>query len=327
MLVDLPLSELRGYRPDVAEPADFAGFWTGQLAAARALGTEPSFVPAGSAIQHAAVYDVTFAGYGGDPIKGWLIEPHVAGAHGAVIVEFVGYGGGRGDPFDWLRWSCAGYPHLIMDCRGQGGGWRRADTPDLGDSGAPSASGFLTRGVMDPGSHYFTRLFIDAARAIDAIRQWPGTAGRPVVTAGASQGGGLAIAAAHLAGDVIAALPDVPFLAHPRRAVDVTDSLPYHELAEYCRVHPDSVDQVFATLAYVDVVNHARHVSAPALFSVGLADDITPPSTVFAAFNHYVGEPKEISVYPYSGHEGGGTRHFLSQIAFLDRVFDASRPA
>jgi cephalosporin-C deacetylase len=43
---------------------------------------------------------------------------------------------------------------------------------------------------------------------------------------------------------------------------------------------------------------------------------VTPPSTVFAAFNHYAG-PKEIAVYPYNGHEGGGTQHFLGQLAFL----------
>ena len=320
MLVDLPLSELRRYQPDVAEPADFGAFWASQLAAARAYDAEPSFVPADSAIRHAAVYDVTFPGYGGDAIKGWLIEPHQGAERAAVIVEFVGYGGGRGDPFDWLRWSCAGFPHLIMDCRGQGGGWRRADTPDLGDGGAPSTPGFLTRGIMEPGSHYFTRLFVDAARAVDAVRRWPAATGRPVVTAGASQGGGLAIAAAHLAGGVTAVMPDVPFLAHPRRAVEVTDARPYSELAEYCRVHADSVDQVFATLGYVDVVNHAKHVTAPALFSVALADDITPPSTVFAAFNHYAGSPKDISVYPYNGHEGGGTRHFLAQLDFLGRL-------
>ena len=325
MLVDLPLSELRRYQPDVDEPADFGDFWAGQLAAARAHDASPSFVPASSAIRHAAVYDVTFPGYGGDPIKGWLLEPHRAAEDAPVIVEFVGYGGGRGDPFDWLRWSCAGYQHLIMDCRGQGGGWRRADTPDLGDSGAPSASGFLTRGIMAPGSHYFTRLFVDAARAVDAIRRWPAAAGRPVVTTGASQGGGLSIAAAHLAGDVAAVMPDVPFLAHPRRAVEVTDARPYVELTEYCRVHADSVDQVFATLGYVDVVNHARHVTAPALFSVALADDITPPSTVFAAFNHYAGSPKDITVYPYNGHEGGGTGQFLTQLSFLDAVRAATR--
>jgi len=231
-------------------------------------------------------------------------------------VQYVGYGGGRGDPFDWLTWSCAGHPHLIMDTRGQGGSWRSADTADPGSDGAPSAAGFLTRGIADPRTHYYTRLFIDAARAVDAIRAHPATAGRPVVTAGASQGGGLAIAAAHLVGDVAATLPEVPFLAHPRRALEVTDSHLYRELAEYCRVNPDRAEQAFATLAYVDVVNHGKYAAAPALFSVGLADLVTPPSTVFAAFHHYAGR-KDIAVYPYNGHEGGGTRHFLAELSFL----------
>ena len=33
-------------------------------------------------------------------------------------------------------------------------------------------------------------------------------------------------------------------------------------------------------------------------------DMICPPSTVFAAYNHYAG-PKEIEVYPFNDHEGG----------------------
>jgi cephalosporin-C deacetylase len=45
-------------------------------------------------------------------------------------------------------------------------------------------------------------------------------------------------------------------------------------------------------------------------------DDITPASTVFAAFNHYAG-PKQIEVYPFNGHDGGGTEHFLAKLAFL----------
>jgi cephalosporin-C deacetylase len=316
VLADLPLHELRQYQPEIAEPADFAEFWASEIRTARAGRSEPAFTPASSPAQHAAVFDVTFGGYAGDPIKAWLLVPHRAGPGAAVIVQYVGYGGGRGDPFDWLAWTCAGHPHLIMDCRGQGGSWRSADTSDPGGDGAPSAAGFLTRGIGAPGSHYYTRLFIDAARAVDAARAHPAAAGRPVVTTGASQGGGLAIAAAHLAGDVAAALPDVPFLAHPRRALEVTDAQPYRELAEFCRVNPDRAERAFATLAYLDVVNHGRHAQAPALFSVGLADDVTPASTVFAAFNNYAG-PKEIAVYPYSGHEGGGTRHFLAQLAFL----------
>ena len=66
------------------------------------------------------------------------------------------------------------------------------------------------------------------------------------------------------------------------------------------------------------MVNHARRATVPALFSAGLADTITPPSTVFAAFNHYAGD-KEMAVYEFNGHEGGGTHHMLAKLAFLAR--------
>jgi len=316
MLTDLPLAELRSYAPDVAEPADFDSFWSEQLAAARAATRAPEFTAASTPIRHADVFDVTFSGFAGDPVKGWLLVPHDPAPRSAVVVEYIGYGGGRGDPIDWLNWSCAGYVHLVMDTRGQGGGWRGADTPDPSDGGAPSTPGFLTRGIADPRTHYYTRLFIDAARAVDAARGYQAATGLPLVTTGGSQGGGLAIAAAHLAPGVRAAMPDVPFLAHPRRGAEVTGSRPYAELAEYCAVHSDQVETVFRTLSYVDVVNHAKRAQAPALFSVGLADDITPPSTVFAAFNHYAG-PKQIAVYEFNGHDGGGTRHLRAKLDFL----------
>jgi cephalosporin-C deacetylase len=316
MLRDLSLAELRQYQPDVEEPADFDEFWASELAAVAAQDADPVFTGVKTQIQHADVVDVTFPGYAGDPVKGWLLLPHASPPGHAFVVEYIGYGGGRGDPFDWLTWSCAGHPHLIMDTRGQGGGWRSADTPDPSDPGAPSTPGFLTRGIADPRTHYYTRLFIDAAQAVTAARRHPASAGRPLITTGGSQGGGLAIVAAHLAGGVAAALPEVPFLADFRRAVEVTDSRPYLELIEYLSVHRSEVDQVFSTLSYLDVVNHAKRITAPGLFSVGLVDDITPASTVFAAFNHYAG-PKQIEVYPFNGHDGGGTQHFLAKLAFL----------
>jgi len=318
MLADLPLAELRSYAPEVAEPADFDAFWAGELSAARAHPLDPRFTKVDTAIRHAGVFDVTFAGYGGDPIKGWFLVPHETAAPAAVVVEYIGYGGGRGDPLDWLPLSCAGYPHLIMDSRGQGGTWRGADTPDPSDRGAPSTPGFLTRGIADPRTHYYTRLFIDAVRAVDAARAHPAADGLPLATTGVSQGGGLAIVAAHLASDVLVAMPEVPFLAHPRRAVEVTGSRPFSEITEYCAVHRDQVEQVFATLSYVDVVNHAKRARPPALFSVGLADDIAPPSTVFAAYNHYAGD-KDIAVYEFNGHEGGGTHHLQAKLDFLAR--------
>jgi cephalosporin-C deacetylase len=315
LFVDLPLEQLRGYRPEVAEPADFDEFWAKQMAAARAVGEEPAYAPVDRGIASADVFDVRFTGYGGTRVTGWLQLPHRVRDGAPLIVQFIGYNGGRGDPLDWLTWPALGFPHFVMDSRGQGGGWRTADTPDPDDAGAPSTNGFMTRGIADPASYYFTRLFVDAARALETLREHP-AADNGVVVTGGSQGGALALVAAHLAGGARAVLPDVPFLAHPRRAVEVTDAPPFGELIEYCALHNDRAAQVFSTLSYIDVVNHGKRVSAPALFSVGLLDPITPASTIFTAYNYYAG-PKDIRVYPFNGHEGGGVQQVRAQFDFL----------
>jgi cephalosporin-C deacetylase len=316
MQSDLTLDELWAHRPEVAEPADFDEFWAGQMEAARAHPLTVEIRREPSPATYAEIFDVTFAGHGGARIRGWLLMPHAERPGAPVVLEFVGYGGGRGDPLEWATWACAGYPHLVMDTRGQGGDWRTSDTPDPGDTGAPSSAGFLTRGIASPETSYYTRLFVDAGRAVDAVRSIPALADRAVVATGGSQGGALALAAGHLADDVVAVAPDVPFLSHIRRASEITDQSPYSEIAAYCRLRPGEVDQVFATLSYIDVVNHAKRVTAPGLFAVGLADEITPPSTVFAAFHAYAG-PKEVRVYAFNGHEGGEITHLREKLAFV----------
>jgi cephalosporin-C deacetylase len=316
MQFDISLEELRRYRPSVDEPGDFDAYWAATMDAADAGSLDVEVSPADSVVTAIDVFDVRFTGHGGARIAAWLFVPPNAAADTPVIVEFVGYGGGRGRPTEWLGWSCAGFPHLVMDSRGQGGGWRGADTPDVGATGDPGARGFLTSGLDAPAQHYYTRLFVDAARALSVPAALPQLAGRKVVATGTSQGGGLALAAANLEGHVAAVAADVPFLCNFRRAVTVTDSAPYLEISDYCRLYPQRVEQVFATLSYFDAVNHARRLEVPALFSVGLADLITPPSTVFAAFNHYAGE-KAIEVYEFNGHDGAATTHFERKVAFV----------
>ena len=96
-------------------------------------------------------FDATFAGFGGEPIKAWLLPPRERSEPLPCVVEFIGYGGGRGHPLDWLSFSVAGYAHLIMDTRGQGSTWRKGDTPDPEiEPGNAQFPGFMTRGVLSP---------------------------------------------------------------------------------------------------------------------------------------------------------------------------------
>jgi cephalosporin-C deacetylase len=317
MFFDLPLEQLREYLPARSQPDDFAPFWNQTLAEARRFPLEPRFEAVDYGLQTVETFDVTFNGFGGQAIKGWLLLPKAGTGILPCVVEYIGYGGGRGFPLDWLLWSSAGYANLIMDTRGQGSAWLKGDTPDWETSQtAPQYPGFMTRGILDPRTYYYRRLTCDAVRAVETARAHPHIDGARVAVTGRSQGGGLALFVAGLLPDLAAVMPDVPFLCHYRRAMQITDAMPYQEIAHFCRVHRDQIETVFNTLTYFDCVNFAARAHNPALFSVGLMDETCPPSTVFAAYNHYAG-PKEIQVWDYNQHDGGGSHHKRQQIRFL----------
>ncbi len=322
---DLPLAELRSYLPERHEPDDFDAFWTETIAQARAAGFAARFDAFDADLTTVEVEDVTFAGYGGDPIKAWLILPATRPGRLPCVVEYLGYGRGRGQPVEWLTWASVGYAHLVVDLRGQGGQWSPGETPDPHPAGGPQHPGFLTRGIESRDDYYYRRLITDSVRAVDATMEHPAIDPSRIAVAGTSQGGGLALAVAGLSLDVSVLLADVPFLSDVRRAITITDEAPYAELAGYLRIQRRAVDAAFATIDYVDGLNFAVRARATALFSVGLMDVICPPSTVFAAFNHYAGS-KEISVWPYNGHEGGGVQHTLERMDLLRSLWSAFRP-
>ncbi|MGZ8528873.1 MAG: acetylxylan esterase, partial [Candidatus Limnocylindrales bacterium] len=233
-----------------------------------------------------------------------------------AVVEYVGYGGGRGLPHERVLWAAAGYAHLVMDTRGQGSSWAVGDTPDPDATGAPFHPGFMTQGVLDPAAYYYRRVMADAVRAVEAARLHDAVDASRVAVTGGSQGGGLSVAVAALVPDLVAAMPDVPFLSDFPRAITVADTKPYDEIVRYLKAHRDHVDRVLATLAYFDVAILGRRAAAPALFSVGLMDLTCPPSTVYAAYNAYAG-PKEIREYPFNDHEGGQGFHDVAKLRWL----------
>ena len=313
---DLSPAELRTYRPVVAEPADFDAFWQRTLASSRRLAAPAEHTRVESPLKLVDVYDLTFSGYGGDRVRGWFVVP--AGASGPLptVVEYNGYGGGRGLPHERLGWVASGYAWVFMDTRGQGSGWGTGgSTPDPHGTGA-SARGFMTRGIDDPEQYYYRRVFTDAALLLDAVRALPEVDADRIAVTGGSQGGGIAIAAAGLSDGLVGVMPDVPFLCHFERAVGLTDSDPYQEIVRYLSVHREAVAQTFETLSYFDGVNFAARAEAPALYSVALMDPVCPPSTVYAAANSHRGGA-EVVEYAFNQHEGGLGVQWQRQAAWL----------
>jgi cephalosporin-C deacetylase len=318
---DFPYEKLQTYLPDRQEPADFGAFWQETLDQTRSFPLDARFEPVDYGLRTVETYDVTFNGYGGQPIKGWLLLPRQRSGPVPCVVEFIGYGGGRGFPTDWLLWSSAGYAHLIMDTRGQGSSGRRGDTPDLEVDGSnPQFSGFMTRGILSPRTYFYRRVFTDGVRAVEAALSHPAIDAERIAVSGGSQGGGISIAVAGLEPRVKVTMPDVPFLCHFERATQITDSNPYQEIVAFCKSQRDHIETVFETLKYFDGMNLASHSQAQALFSVSLMDDVCPPSTVFAAYNHYAG-PKQIKVWRFNKHEGGDGFQTLEKVRFLGGIW------
>ena len=317
---DLPIDELRAYRPALSVPTDLDGFWASTLLEARSHDLAATFSPVDSGLTLVSTFDVTFAGYGGSPVRAWLQLPANARAPLAAVVEFIGYGGGRGLAHEHLLWAAAGYAHLVMDTRGQGSTWSVGETADVDPLGSPAHPGFMTRGILDPATYYYRRVYVDAVRAVEAARTHPLVDSTRVAVTGTSQGGGLSVAVAGLVPDIAGAMPEVPFLSDFPRALTITDSDPYGEIVRYLRVHRDHVGQAMATLSYFDGAILGRRATAPALFSVGLMDLTCPPSTVFAAYNWY-GGPKEIREYAFNDHEGGEGFHEIAQLGWLKDLF------
>lgn len=303
------------------EPDDFDAFWSETIAETRSLPLDLTLTPHATRLTMIDVFDVTFRGFGGTPIRAWLRIPQGVTEPLPGLVQFFGYGNGRGHALRDLRWAAAGYAHLVVDARGQGHG----DTDDDHADGGPSAGGFLTRGIRSPHEYYYRRVYADAVRAVDALRSIDLVDPARVGTIGASQGGGIALAIAGLVPDIAIAIVQAPFLCELDRAATLSSEHPYSLLTQHFADRRGDTAAALDTLRYFDGVNHAKRATAPALLSTGLLDGIAPPETVLPAFTAYGGD-KTVVLWPYNGHEAGGDLDEENALEFASMHLAAGAP-
>ncbi len=298
-----PFPAVLGTEP-LPTPDDYDDFWADALDGARRYSVAPRAVPVDTLLTTIDVYDFSFAGSRGRTVTGWLRMPRHREGMLPAVVHANGYGAGRLSPLDDLTWSSAGHAHLVVNTHGQGGG----------------STGHLLDGIDDPERFYYRDVFVDAARAVDAVRELDAVDGSRVAMVGNSQGGGIALGVGALAHGLVAVLAQSPFLTDAPTALQRAANGPWTELRGYLTEHPERADAVVRTLAYVDGVTSARHATAPGWISDGLADDICPPETTRTAVSAYAA-PVRFCEWPGAGHESGGSDDVAAALRVLRQRF------
>jgi len=294
--LDMPLEQLRQYKPSLYREEDFEKFWDGTVAEAVRQPLNAELIPYKLPAKGLACYALRYDGFRGGRIAGWYVRPDTAGKFPGLCI-YHGYSGRSPRPLELVPYAAQGMCVLSMDVRGQNG-----QSQDVTQYAEGAFSGWMTKGIRNPQQYYYRQVYADAVRALELLANREEVDAKRLAITGISQGGGITLAVAALSDRPTLAFADIPFLCDFRRAIEITPLPPYTEIPAFIKVFPDLHQQALRTLSYCDNLNLAPWITCRTVITAGLCDDICPPSTIFGAYNQITAE-KQIEVFPYHKHE------------------------
>lgn len=161
-------------------------------------------------------------------------------------------------------------------------------------------SNYWTINLDNKDTYYFKRVYLGCVRANDFLTGLPQYDGINLGVTGGSQGGALSIITAALDNrvDYLAAyypaLSDVTGYLHGRAGGWPHLFNPANYTANYS---PAKVN----TVGYYDVVNFARRLKVPGIYSWGFNDETCPPTSMYASYN-VIMAPKSLFLAQETGH-------------------------
>lgn len=143
--------------------------------------------------------------------------------------------------------------------------------------------GYLANGLEDKDLYYMKHVYLGLVRCIDLLTSLPEWDGKNVAVQGGSQGGALAIIAAGLDKRVTQCVANHPALSDMAGYAEKgrTGGYPHFNHQPQILANNDCLN----TMAYYDVVNFARYVTAPTYLTWGYNDITCPPTTSYAVWN------------------------------------------
>lgn len=302
LMFDMPYEDLLTYTGTNPRPDDFDEFWDKGLAELAAVDPRVELVPAAFPTPFARCEHLYFTGTGGERVHAKLVRPAVDGEPAPAVLRFHGYGGDSAQWTDLLSYAALGYTIAGLDVRRQVG----YATSDMQQNRFTLMHHLVAGLDQAPEELIYRHVFLDTARLAQIVMGLDGVDPARVATTGPSQGGGLSLVCAALEPRVRLVASIYPFLCDYRRAYDLSlDTEPYSEIAQWFRKRDPRhlrETEIFTRLGYIDVQYLAPRIRATVDLSVGLEDQICPPSTQFAAYNKITAE-KSLRLYPDHGHD------------------------
>jgi cephalosporin-C deacetylase len=287
-------------QPTQQDPPDFDAFWAEGKAALAKIPLDARITPlpeygnASAACFHIDLQNVG-TGAGVSRFYGVLCEPKAPGKYPALLS--VPGAGVR--PYRGLAEIAA--QGVITFQVGIHGIPVNLD-PSVYDSlRAGALASYNTYGLDHRDRYYYRRVYLGCVRANDFLVSLPNWDGATLAVTGGSQGGALSIVTAALDPRVkglaayYPALSDVTGYLHNRAG-----GWPHmFRAADGPLAHraPEKIE----TSRYYDVVNFARRVKVPGLYSWGFNDETCPPTSMYSAYNVIPG-PKKLLLALETGH-------------------------
>ena len=264
---------------------DFSVFWEQSLTQLAKVSPGFQITPQpNKARPRVRLHEVSMKSFGDVSVRGWLETPNRAGVY-PVVLRLPGYGQSMkpvGDQEDLIVFS--------FNPRGHGNS--QDDVP-----GTPQD--YWVRGLDDRDTYFYRGAYLDCIRAVDFLCSLDNVDQDRIAVWGASQGGGFAFATAALDNRVDLCVADIPFLCNWTNYFKLTQ---WDEMDEWLDKKQDrSWSHALKTMSYFDTMNLCERVTCPTIMSIGLQDQICPPTTSFAAFNRIRGT-KTHMIYPTRGH-------------------------
>ncbi len=283
-------------QPAISNPTDFLAFWEKAKAdlSKIPLDARMTLLPE-RCTENTNVYQVNMQNYRpGTRLYGILCIPKKEGKYPAILkVPGAGVRAYTGD----IATAEKGFITLEIGIHGVP---VTMDPSVYNNLMAGALSGYWNNNLDDKDRFYYKRVYIGCVRANDFLVQLPQYDGSNLGVMGGSQGGALSI--------VTAALDTrVKFLAAFYPALsDLTGYLKgraggWPHLFDKNNLAFNNKKDKIETAGYYDVVNFARQLKVPGMYSWGFNDETCPPTSMYASYN-VITASKELFIAQETGH-------------------------